>query len=955
MSIEELQSATESRYEIEGFLAEGGMGTVYTARHRSLGSRVAIKVLPADVASSAVRLARFKREAALSANLSHPNIVPVFEFDATEGLAYLVMPFVEGETLANRLVEKGRVDYPTVRRMLREVASALGFAHQREIVHRDVKPANILREEATGRWLITDFGIAHVAGPTDTEITQTGTIIGTPAYMAPEQRWGGKVDGRSDLYSLAAVVFQCICGTPTDYLADELSKGRAEIEKALRQAEPKIKPAVARALSWALEIKKEERPETAEAWLAALEEAEGTKSLFKWAGAAAIAALALIVVIVIRGEPEPSVVLEATTIAVTPFQGTVEGDAGDLPRDLAEAFALQLEWLPNVHVIGPTAVAKAIPGQEREFARDTLGASVVMVGQLEGTTEQFRLTVIAWDAIRRSNVAEMVDSGSVRDRRSMVEALSLEFAESLELASDVTGWGGALPDVWEALPPFNRGSRDLIEGRYREAVSRFDEVISLDSTYAPAHFKRMLALIFATRPSKYPEIIGTALDAATRYSDRLPPESQQLLTGYELLLQEGDVRGADSIAQELVNRNPDAEKLFLLGFVRFNFRALLGKTRSEALGEARHYFQRAKEYEPKFAMASWHLGLIATLQGDNDLAQGYVRELLAVDSVSFWAEQARLADSLLFENTIGNVVQSVNKLSLGALELWSQGLAQLNPPVGTEAVANEALSAWWRRADNTSDRTLAFRMRMAHFLATGQFESADEFMQVAGRQRVPEDELARWILLSAITPLHDLGDESRQIPAARRLESLAREDAEAAWLLARWYLDRSGSDAQRAIAWLSRLADDSLNPSPHARSLRTDIDAFQALATDTATALQLWEEATRYYSIDFIYGLTASLWPLRLRWAQVAAAYGQPETALDIIRTTFEQTAGVVDQVVWPMVLDLKDEIARASGDPAMAAEARQAIDRLVDLLEDANGPEGEAMRAAAVQKQNGR
>ncbi|UCD25766.1 MAG: serine/threonine protein kinase, partial [Gemmatimonadota bacterium] len=208
MDTEELQTLTQGRYQIEGFLTEGGMGTIYTARHHSLGSRVAIKVLPAEVASSPVRLARFKREAALAANLSHPNIVPVFEFDATPSLAYLVMPFVEGKTFADEIAEQGKLEHSAVRRMVHQVGTALGFAHERDVVHRDIKPANILKEEATGRWLVTDFGIAHVsdtAGETHTEITQTGTIIGTPAYMSPEQRWGGQVDGRSDLYSLAAV------------------------------------------------------------------------------------------------------------------------------------------------------------------------------------------------------------------------------------------------------------------------------------------------------------------------------------------------------------------------------------------------------------------------------------------------------------------------------------------------------------------------------------------------------------------------------------------------------------------------------------------------------------------------------------------------------------------------------------------------------------------------------
>lgn len=957
MSIEELQSATESRYEIEGFLAEGGMGTVYTARHRSLGSRVAIKVLPADVASSAVRLARFKREAALSANLSHPNIVPVFEFDATEDLAYLVMPFVDGETLANRLTDKGRVDYPTVRRMLREVASALGFAHKREVVHRDVKPANILREEATGRWLITDFGIAHVAGPTDTEITQTGTIIGTPAYMAPEQRWGGKVDGRSDLYSLAAVVFQCICGTATDYLADELSKGRAEIEKAMRQAEPKITPAIARALSWALEIKKEERPETAEAWLAALEEAEGTSSLFKWAGAAAIAALVLVGVMVIRGEPEPTT--PATpTIAVVPFEGTVDGDTGGLVTELAQAFDIQLQWLPDYRVVGPTVVRQAIRdrygsespdvGQRVQLARDSLGATVVLLGRVTGSRDELQITVDLYDA-DGDPITRIDSSGSAASLNALVSGLSLDIAKSL--VGDVTGWG-TLPSNWAAVQAFQQANRDLVEGRYQAAVNGFGQVISIDSTFALAHFKRMLATIWAARPSQYSSQIGAALEAATEYSDSLPPLSQQLLEAYQTLLVQGDIRRADSLAKDMADRNPQAETLFLLAYVEFNFGALLGK----GPGEAAYYFQQSLEYEPKFAMSLWHLATIAILREENDLAEEYLDSLLNIDSTSIWAEQALMADTLLFHGGIGNIVESVNNLSEGALELVGLTLGMIDAPAAGDVIARQALSTLWRRAANAADRSLAFRMRMAERLARGKFASADSLLREGRQTRVPQDEIDRWILLSEImseiTPLPSLGDSAEQIAAARNLESNAADDAEAAWLVARYHMLRDGPEADRAISNLTRIAQNPDLSSPLAHSLAQDIEAVNNRDAGNAVAADsLWDVATDYYSVDeLVFGLTASLWPLRLQRAELLLEQGNYGTVLEIGRS-FARMAGFVDQVAWPKMLELEFDAGIAAGDPASVQDAVAIIDKLINLLDDANGS-GVELRDEAIRKQ---
>src|SRR5207237_576707 len=163
------------------------------------------KVLPPEVAASAMRRERFRREATLGAGLEHPNIVRVYDFDTRDGITFLIMTFVRGATLEERLRDSDRPTTDAVLRTVREIADALGYVHRRGIVHRDVKPANILLDEDSGRALLADFGVAHVEGTADTSLTQPGVTIGTPGYMAPEQLAGGRVDGRADLYSLAAV------------------------------------------------------------------------------------------------------------------------------------------------------------------------------------------------------------------------------------------------------------------------------------------------------------------------------------------------------------------------------------------------------------------------------------------------------------------------------------------------------------------------------------------------------------------------------------------------------------------------------------------------------------------------------------------------------------------------------------------------------------------------------
>ena len=206
--------AVEPAYDIERELGRGGSGIVYRAMDRRLKRSVALKILPPDLAFRSDVRERFLREAETAASLNHPNIVPIFSVDEREGLAWFAMALVEGESIGERVRRTGAASYSEVRRMLREVGDALAYAHARGVVHRDIKPDNILLDAQTGRALVTDFGIAR-AMTDESRLTATGTAIGTPAYMSPEQCAGDRqLDGRSDLYSLGAVAYYMITGQP---------------------------------------------------------------------------------------------------------------------------------------------------------------------------------------------------------------------------------------------------------------------------------------------------------------------------------------------------------------------------------------------------------------------------------------------------------------------------------------------------------------------------------------------------------------------------------------------------------------------------------------------------------------------------------------------------------------------------------------------------------------------
>ena len=206
---ERLARTLEGRYEITRLLGRGGMGVVFLAHDLMLERQVAIKVLPPEMTGDPQLITRFQQEAKTAAKLDHPNIIPIYRVDNEDGLVYIVMKYVSGQSL-EELLAQGPLPLAQVRHVLREAALALGHAHRRRIVHRDVKPGNIMVDD-DGRVVLTDFGISK-AVQSGSQPTGSGTIIGTPHYMAPEQARGQGVDGRTDQYALAVVGHRVLTG-----------------------------------------------------------------------------------------------------------------------------------------------------------------------------------------------------------------------------------------------------------------------------------------------------------------------------------------------------------------------------------------------------------------------------------------------------------------------------------------------------------------------------------------------------------------------------------------------------------------------------------------------------------------------------------------------------------------------------------------------------------------------
>jgi serine/threonine-protein kinase len=254
-SLTDLQAQLGGRYAIERELGRGGMGAVYLARDEKLGRLVALKVLPAEFATATALRDRFLRETRMAASFSHPNIVPVYAVEESDNFLAYVMGYIEGESVAERVRRAGPLTVREVVRLLQDVGYALAYAHGRDIVHRDIKPDNIMIERATSRALVMDFGVSRtIATPEDgatAGLTRVGEVVGTAEYMSPEQATGDRVDGRSDLYSLGLTAYYALTGRvamAADSTGKALVKQITETLPPMTSVRPDLPAALAEAI-----------------------------------------------------------------------------------------------------------------------------------------------------------------------------------------------------------------------------------------------------------------------------------------------------------------------------------------------------------------------------------------------------------------------------------------------------------------------------------------------------------------------------------------------------------------------------------------------------------------------------------------------------------------------------------------------------------------------------------
>jgi eukaryotic-like serine/threonine-protein kinase len=882
---EGFRAALGDRYEFLGDERRGGMAVVLRARDRRHGREVAIKVLHPELAA-AVGEARFSREIETAARLQHVHILPVYDSGTAGGRLYYVMPFVQGESLADRLGREGALPVPEAVRLAREVASALAHAHASGVIHRDIKPENILL--LNGHAVVADFGIARAVQTGDgaSALTATGMAVGTAHYMSPEQALGAAtIDGRSDIYSLACVLYESLVGERPfrgASLQSVIAQSIAAPRPHARSRRKDVPRALDHALARAMAREPEDRFPTADAFATALDAALADAAGARRPGwRPLVAAVALLAIAggawwtLGRSGATSTVVRDANVIAVLPF--SVSGQGVDyLGEGLVDLVATNLTQVGGLEIVPPRlAVQKWKERRDPEGATPavaaavgkSLGASAVLVGSAIAVGSRVRLTA---DLLTTNGgaLARAQADGPIDSVMALVDSLSVRVVREIWRAQRPVPElrvGALTTHSLQAMRAYLDGEREFRRSEWKRATDAFSRAIELDSSFTLAYLR--LSITYGWMESYGSADARRVLDLGARGLDRLPPRERALFVAHQLFAR-GSIAALDSARGYVAKYQDDIDAWLLLGEVLYHGRQLLGPTPAEI----REPFDRVLALDSSLAPALSHPLELSLAASDSAFAR-YVRLLRIAASPADLAayttageaardDGARLRDAVksLITDRPGIAAALIARaLATGGapVEAVLGGLAAAQPPARADA-------GKWAQLAATRARLL---------VGLGRLGAARTLIDSLGA----EPSAANASLFAMLGPV--LAGMPDTALGRRAAAVVAKIPGHNAYIdLVRAHLGAAAGDADSAQRVVTgALRRDTSEVAASVRPLFTAAGGWAAMVRgDTTRGLTDLDAGLR----DAGFGIPALLTaPMRYRWADALARKGDTPAA----------------------------------------------------------------------------
>ena len=848
------------RYHVIQRLGEGGMGEVFLVRDRELDRDIALKVIRLDLASHPAILERFKREIQLSSNITHKNVLRVYDLGEAGGVKFLTMQYVDGQDLATVMRREGRLPLPRVLDIFRQICEGLAAAHEQGVIHRDLKPQNILID-TRGRVLIADFGLAKSVQYGT--LTEAGKVIGTPHYMSPEQVKGIALDQRSDIYSLGIMLYEMLTGSLpfTGSSAYEVMIQRTtRTPRPASDHNPKIPQYLLRILDKCLQPQPELRYNSTEEILRDLDSQTFHSSLqyrVRRRSRLAIAVAAIAGIILIGGgifawrsiSASRRASTEAAHKPVSVLIADLNNKTGEAVFDgtLEPILTLALEGAPFITSYS-RGTARKVAAQiqpnastlDEHLARLVAvreGVNVVVAGTIE-KTDSYKLKLSALDGVNgnpidtsdvTANTKEQVLSAVGRAAADLRTALGDTTPMSTQLAAAETFTAGSL----DAAHEYALAQQAQLTGKSDDAAHHYEQAIKLDPNLGRAYSGLASTYANTGRRSDAEKYYKLAMSHIDRMTDR---EKYRTRIGYYLLIR-NNAQAIDELNQLVKQYPADVSGLNNLALAYFYNRDM---------GRALDLSQRPIALYPKNIIARNNAALYAMYAGDFDNAIKQAQTVLAM-SPAYAKAYVAIALSQLGQNKVAAATETYNKLaglSASGHSMANAGLADVALYEGANANAAALLKEGADR-DRAEKRNDAAERKLATAAAATLDASVAAQVSAAGTH----DEHA---LYTAAHAFIEAGKADRAAAIASELEGQLEAEAQHYGKLIEGEALLKGGQARAAIAKFEeakRLADSWLVRFDRGRAY-VDLGAFTEAEADFENCMRRRGEATAVFLDD---------------------------------------------------------------------------------------------------------